>query len=408
VFFVSVQGSFLWGGRSRSNGKEVQTQEYAVQKFLRQRDEWLKRNFPPTDDATLDKDVAAFALSPTESTVREAKIPECKRQFLMAYRRHQNGSLPVHFNKFCASAEESDSKKESNAGIFIVESEKGLQNAKMAILATLGNMRQTNKSMTNYNFVIAVDDSVSAEVVEKAKAFAASKVSSTSIEVVSAHDIAQTGIHDLAYSKVRRGLVPRPRPQLPEKRDLRLAYTLFVSPNDPPWRIYRIMKLVHNTQDLFFVHVDTLPHYHSDDVEMAEVGRLLAAEVKAVQDLLKPFIQEGNVRVEAVFDVTWGGVSMLNAEIAMAQVVSLLLTLLAFTSTKVQILTPEELRGSQALMSMGDWDYIINLSSSDLPLHPRAKLVEYLKQEYGKQFGWSLRQSAEAVRKRGLTVQVLS
>ena len=59
-------------------------------------------------------------------------------------------------------------------------------------------------------------------------------------------------------------------------------------------------------------------------------------------------------------------------------------------------------------MSMGDWDYIINLSSSDLPLHPRAKLVEYLKQEYGKQFGWSLHQSAEAVRKRGLTVQVPS
>jgi hypothetical protein len=334
VFFVSVQGSFLWGGRSRSNGKEVQTQEYAVQKFLRQRDEWLKRNFP-TDDATLDKDVAAFALSPTESRVREAKIPECKRQFLMAYRRYQNGSLPVHFNKFCASAEEeSDSKKESNAGIFMVESEKGLQNAKMSILATLVNMRQTNKSMTNYNFVIAVDDSVSAEVVEKAKAFAASKVSSTSIEVVSAHDIAQNGIHGLAYSKVRRVLVPRPRPQLPEKRDLRLAYTLFVSPNDPPWRIYRIMKLVHNTQDLFFVHVDTLPHYHSDDVEMAEVGRLLAAAVKAVQDLLKHFIQEGNVRVEAVFDVTWGGVSMLNAEIAMAQVVSLLLTLLALLAQK--------------------------------------------------------------------------
>ena len=46
----------------------------------------------------------------------------------------------------------------------------------------------------------------------------------------------------------------------------------------------------------------------------------------------------GNVRVEGVFDITWGGVSMLNAQLAM----------------------------NEALLGMGKWDYLINLSSSDV------------------------------------------
>jgi len=55
-------------------------------------------------------------------------------------------------------------------------------------------------------------------------------------------------------------------------------------------------------------------------------------------------------QVEAVFDVSWGGVSMLNAELAMAQ----------------------------GLLEMGDWDYWINLSSTDYPLKPGALVPEFL------------------------------
>jgi hypothetical protein len=50
-----------------------------------------------------------------------------------------------------------------------------------------------------------------------------------------------------------------------------------------------------------------------------------------------------------------GGVSMLNAELAMAE----------------------------ALMGMGSWDYLINLSSSDLPVRSRRELVEYMRSQYG-------------------------
>jgi hypothetical protein len=56
------------------------------------------------------------------------------------------------------------------------------------------------------------------------------------------------------------------------------------------------------------------------------------------------------IQVEAVFDVSWGGVSMLNAELAMAQ----------------------------GLLEMGDWDYWINLSSTDYPLKPGALVPKFL------------------------------
>ena len=58
------------------------------------------------------------------------------------------------------------------------------------------------------------------------------------------------------------------------------------------------------------------------------------------------------------------GVSMLHAELAMAE----------------------------GLMRMGMWDYLINLSSTDLPLHPRHKLLARLHQDYGFNFHWGVKQ----------------
>ena len=142
---------------------------------------------------------------------------------------------------------------------------------------------------------------------------------------------------------------PRSKPPRPA-RGLRLAYAIFVSPNDPHWRIYRMMKMLYNEQDFFFLHVDSLLQYHGDGDE-PQHDALLAASAEAVaqvRDLLREFAANGNLRVEAIFDVSWGGVSMLNAELAMAE----------------------------ALMHMGEWDYVINLSSSDLPLQAHIRVRE--------------------------------
>jgi hypothetical protein len=64
-------------------------------------------------------------------------------------------------------------------------------------------------------------------------------------------------------------------------------------------------------------------------------------------DVMAPMVAKGNMRVEPIFDVSWGGTSMLNAELAMAE----------------------------ALLEMGDWDYWINLSSTDYPLKPLDKVI---------------------------------
>jgi hypothetical protein len=64
-------------------------------------------------------------------------------------------------------------------------------------------------------------------------------------------------------------------------------------------------------------------------------------------DVMAPMIAKGNMRVEPIFDVSWGGTSMLNAELAMAE----------------------------ALLEMGEWDYWINLSSTDYPLKPLDKVI---------------------------------
>jgi hypothetical protein len=43
-------------------------------------------------------------------------------------------------------------------------------------------------------------------------------------------------------------------------------------------------------------------------------------DLTLMREVLAPMIANGNVRVEGVFDVTWGGVSMLNAQLAMNEV----------------------------------------------------------------------------------------
>lgn len=80
-----------------------------------------------------------------------------------------------------------------------------------------------------------------------------------------------------------------------------------------------------------------------------------------VLDIMAPMVAKGNMRVEPVFDVSWGGTSMLNAELAMAE----------------------------ALLEMGDWDYWINLSSTDYPLKPLDELRKWLAQPKVPFLVWS-------------------
>jgi len=101
--------------------------------------------------------------------------------------------------------------------------------------------------------------------------------------------------------------------------------------------IPRLLKAVHNAKDFFFVHVDA----HHDEES--------SPEVKAIREALAPMVAAGNVRVEGVFDITWGGVSMLNAQLAM----------------------------NEALLAMGKWDYLINLSSSDVRFLSRRRVYVF-------------------------------
>lgn len=38
----------------------------------------------------------------------------------------------------------------------------------------------------------------------------------------------------------------------------RFAFSLFVSPNDPLWRIHRVISAIYSEYDYFFVHVDAM------------------------------------------------------------------------------------------------------------------------------------------------------
>ena len=51
-----------------------------------------------------------------------------------------------------------------------------------------------------------------------------------------------------------------------------------------------------------------------------------------------------------------------------------------------------ELAMAEGLMRMGMWDYLINLSSTDLALHPRHKLLARLHQDYGFNLHWGVKQ----------------
>jgi hypothetical protein len=120
--------------------------EYAVKRYLRQRDAWLKQRFP-TNDSTLDADIAAFALPEHESTVREASVTECKRQFVITYERARAGELPLKFEKYCEKPGKSSEIEPEAPTIFFIESDRGLQRATATIRA------QTNKGVCIYIYI---------------------------------------------------------------------------------------------------------------------------------------------------------------------------------------------------------------------------------------------------------------
>mmetsp|Transcript_6482 Transcript_6482/g.15100 ORF Transcript_6482/g.15100 Transcript_6482/m.15100 type:complete len:428 (+) Transcript_6482:1-1284(+) len=63
-----------------------------------------------------------------------------------------------------------------------------------------------------------------------------------------------------------------------------------------------------------------------------------------------------------------------------------------------------EIAMAQALLEMGEWDYIINLSSTDLPLRTREEMCNLFDgaDMYGKNFMWGVRQNHDHQAKRGL------
>jgi len=154
--------------------------------------------------------------------------------------------------------------------------------------------------------------------------------------------------------------VVKPGPRNANSPPVRISFTLFVNPNDPIWRIHRVMNAIYSKQDFYFVHIDASPQYR-DVKEMEDDRPSREAAVKHIFEVMQPFIDNGNVRVEDVFDVSWGGISMMNAELAMAE----------------------------ALLQMGEWDYWINLSSTDYPLKSIEEFRKYLalEQNWGKNFG---------------------
>jgi len=124
-------------GRARDVGGQEAMGEYAVKRYLRQRNAWLKQRFP-TNDSTLDADIAGFALPESESTVREASVTECKRQFVATHKRAKAGELPLQFDKYCgkmkvrgrAEVAESPAAEHGGPTVFFIESDKGLERAK--------------------------------------------------------------------------------------------------------------------------------------------------------------------------------------------------------------------------------------------------------------------------------------
>ena len=108
--------------------------EYAVTRYLRQRDAWLKQRFP-TNDSTLDADIAAFALPEHESTVREASVTECKRQFVITHERARAGELPLKFENYCEKPGKRSEVEPEAPTIFFIESDTGLQRATATIRA---------------------------------------------------------------------------------------------------------------------------------------------------------------------------------------------------------------------------------------------------------------------------------
>ena len=287
--------------------------EIVQKQFLRRRDAWLKKRYPADgDEASLDATIASFALPEHQSTVKEAKVTECKRQFIMAHKRYKAGHLPVHFSKYCqkASGRVSAGTAPQDTAVFFIESEIGLGHAAATI-----NASQPQASIGRRQaYLIALDGdekgglTAPQGLIDQARTLAAENLQSANISIVSARALAAKGI-SAASSSIFSGGV-RQRPPKPS-RETRLAYSIFVSPNDPHWRIYRMMKLLYNPHDFYFIHVDALLQYHGgdggDDPENDELLAASAAAVAAVRQLLDAYMANGNVKIEAIFDVSWGG-----------------------------------------------------------------------------------------------------
>jgi len=124
----------------------------------------------------------------------------------------------------------------------------------------------------------------------------------------------------LVYDPILRKPGPSPR----DPSDVRLAFVILAGLDDPPWRIYRLVRslwrppTVHASEQadkgatFFYVHID------------ARFGDDPGAKVSELEDELAHGLNSGqglpsNVRVGALFDIAWGGTAIVHAELAAAE-----------------------------------------------------------------------------------------
>lgn len=169
---------------------------------------------------------------------RLAPWTECKRQFYLHHRRVAANDHPLHFKSFCPV---SRCLPPPVVPSLIVVTQVSAEDRK-AYQARLSKRRGNTAADSN--------DTAG---------------QSLSPPALCAQDHLANATH--ADS---RPLVPdgHPVPVLESVKpksyeDVRIAFTLFVNPNDPIWRLHRIINAIYTENDFFFVHIDASPQYRT-------------------------------------------------------------------------------------------------------------------------------------------------
>jgi hypothetical protein len=184
--------------------------------------------------------------------------------------------LPMDFHAFCDEPQSREDYTNTERTIFYVESERGLERASRIMDAKLAQ-HQDKKARSpplSQSFTLAVEDTSSggataqgagpdgntkSELRRRADSLAAQMSEKISREITV--DVASA--QSLEDGELLQGWAgsARVRPGTKAPTDMRFAYSIFYSPNDSSWRIYRLMKLLHNLDDFFFIHVDSFVHF---------------------------------------------------------------------------------------------------------------------------------------------------